>query len=215
MMTESQTTLAMLVDIDRFVEGVGKELMADFRDLPTFYDKMRRAELVEQLKLFSRVMLLERCDKLPPKMRTAAVEAKIVHQRKIVRTAEAMREQRETAFGHQGLPDTLRSIGWTAAPKEWGPADCHLIDESASPFVDRFEDCGIIATVAELWDEGVTPADVPDEYRDAMREKGYLPPFNEDCDVRREWVAFFLEGGTGATDDAKWQRVFGMVPRWK
>lgn len=213
MMIESQTTLGMLKNIDRFVEGVGKELMADFRDLPTFYDKMQRAELVGQLKLFSRVILLERCDKLPPKMRTTAVEAEIVHQREIVRAAEAMREQRETAFGHQGLPDTLKSIGWTAAPEEWGPADWHLLDESASSFINRFEDYGIIASVDELWDEGVTPADVPDEYREAMRKEGYLPSFNEDCDVRCEWVAFFLEGGTGATDDAKWQRVFGMVPR--
>jgi hypothetical protein len=214
MMTEHRTTLAMLDGIDRFVDGVGKELMGDFRDLPTFRDKRHRAELITQLRLFSRVMLLERCDKLPVAMRTASVELKIAGQREIVRTAEVLRQQSETAFGHQGLPDTLESIGWTTAPEEWGPAPWDLIQESARPFVHLFDDFGIIESVPDLWAEGVTPADMPSEYCDAMREQGYLPPFNEDCDVRCEWVAFFLEGGTGATDEGKWQRVFGMVPRW-
>lgn len=213
MMTEHQTTLGMLDGIDQFVDGVGIELMAGFRELPTFEEKRRRAELVVQLQLFSRVMLLDRCDKLPPRMRTADVEAKIARQRDIVGAAEALRELRETGFNYQGLPDTLESIGWTAAPEEWGPAPYELVEESARPFVYRFDDFGFVDTVPELWAEGVTPADVPDEYRAAMRAEGYLPPLNEDCDVRQEWVAFFLEGGTGATEAAKWQRVFGTVPR--
>ena len=140
-------------------------------------------------------------------------QAKIARQREIVKSAEVMREQRESAFGYQGLPDTLESIGWTKAPDEWGPAPWELIDESARPFIYRFDDFGVVASVADLWAEGVTPADVPAEYREAMRKEGYLPPFNEDCDVRSEWVAFFLDGGTGATDASKWQRVFGVVPR--
>ena len=213
MMTEHQTTLGMLNGIAHFVDGVGKELMADFSDLPSFREKRRRAELVVQLQLFSRVMLLERCDRLPPKMLSADVEAKIARQREIVRAAEVERDQREAAFGCQGLPDTLESIGWTAAPEEWGPAPYELVEESARPFVCGFDDFGVVESVADLWAEGVTPADVPAEYRDAMRKEGYVPPLNEDCDVRREWVAFFLDGGTGATDAAKWQHVFGMVPR--
>ena len=213
MMTEYQATLGMLNGIDHFVDGVGKELMADFRDLPSFWEKRQRSELVVQLQLFSRMMLLERCDKLPSKMRTADVEAKITRQREIVRTAAVERDQREGAFGCQGLPDTLKSIGWTVAPHQWGPAPYELVQESAGPFVYHFEEFGIVETIPELWAEGVTPADVPDEYRTAMRAEGYLPPFNEDCDVRCEWVAFFLDGGTGATDPAKWQRVFGVVPR--
>ena len=213
MMTEHRTTLAMLDGIDRFVDGVGKELMGDFRELPDFWEKRHRVELVAELQLFSRMMLLERCVVLPPKLRTADVEAKIARQREIVKSAKVMREQRESAFGYQGLPDTLESIGWTKAPDEWGPAPWELIDDSGRPFISRFDDFGVIASVADLWAEGVTPADVPEEYREAMRKEGYLPPFNEDCDVRCEWVAFFLDGGTGATDAAKWQRVFGMVPR--
>ena len=213
MMTEHQTTLGMLDGIDQFAVGVGKELMADFRDLPPFWEKRRRAELVAQLQLFSRVMLLERCDSLPPKMRSADVEAKIARQREIVRAAEVERDQREAAFGCQGLPDTLESIGWTVAPEEWGPAPYELVEESARPFVCRFDDFGIVETVPELWAEGVTPADMPSEYREAMRAEGYLPQLNEDCDVRQEWVSFFIEGGTGATEAAKWQRVFGTVPR--
>jgi hypothetical protein len=214
MIAEHLTTLGMLNGINSFVEGVGDELMADFQDLPNFYEKIHRIELVAELKLFSRMMLLERCERLPAGMRTDDVEARIAQQRAIVKSAEVQRMQRETAFGNQGLPDTLRSIGWTAAPDKWGPAPREMIDDAARPFIYRFEDYDIIASVAELWEEGVTPADVPEEYRDAMRKEGYLPPFNEDCDVRCEWVAFLSEGNTGATDAAKWLRVFGTVPRW-
>lgn len=213
-MSEWHTTLGMLDSIDQFVDGVGRELMADFRDLPTFGEKRQRVELVAELQLFSRMMLLQRCEALPPKLRTADVEAKISRQREIVRSEEVMREHRESACGYQGLPDTLESIGWTKAPDEWGPAPWQVIDESARPFVNWFSDSGRVESVPRLWAEGVTPADVPAEYREAMRKEGYLPPFNEDCDMRCEWVAFFLEDGTGATDAAKWQRVFGMVPRW-
>ena len=170
MMTEHRTTLAMLDGIDRFVDGVGKELMGDFRELPDFWEKRHRVELVAELQLFSRMMLLERCDVLPPKLRTADVEAKIARQREIVKSAKVMREQRESAFGYQGLPDTLESIGWTKAPDEWGPAPWELIDDSGRPFISRFDDFGVIASVADLWAEGVTPADVPEEYREAMRK---------------------------------------------
>lgn len=215
MMIEHATTLAMLEGIDGFVEGVAKDLLADFRDLPTFTAKRRRWELIEQLQLFSRVTILERCEALPPAMRSEAVEGMIDRQRKKVRFRQACEEQREAAFGGQGLPDTLVSIGWTAAPAEWGRPPEDLIEESARPFVRLFDDFGIADTVPELWDHGLTPADMPGDYRAAMRREGYLPPFNEDCDTREEWVAFFLDGDGGATDPAKWQRVFGMVPRWK
>ena len=214
MTNEHQATLAMLDRIDWFVHGVGNELMADFRGLPTFADKSHRFEVVKQLQLHSRVMLLERCDRLPPAMRTAIVEAKIASQREIVEFAESVREQRETAFGHRGVDDTLESIGWTTSPEDWGPAPYELVERSARPFVNQFDEFDIVVSVPELWAEGVTPADVPEPYRDAMREEGYLPPCTEDCDTRCEWVAFFLEGGTGATDPSKWQRVFGSVPRW-
>jgi len=215
MLTEHETTITMLEGIDGFVEGVGKELLDDFRDLPTFAAKRRRAELVGQLQLFSRVMILERCEALPPAMRTAAVEAMIDRQRSIVHGHNLHREQREAAFGGQGLPDTLDSIGWTAAPEEWGPPPDYLIEQSAQPFVYLFDDFGVIDTVPDLWSEGLTPADMPGDYRAAMRREGYLPPFNEACDTRAEWVAFFLDGGSGAADPAKWQRVFGMVPGWE
>lgn len=214
-MIEHATTLAMLEGIDGFVEGVGKELLADFRDLPTFAAKRRQWELVEQLQLFSRMMILERCEALPPAVRSIAVEAMIDRQRKAVRLRRTCQEQREAAFGGQALPDTLVSIGWTAAPAEWGPPPEDLIEESARQFVHLFDDFGIVETVPDLWDAGLTPADMPGDYREAMRREGYLPPFNEDCDTRGEWVAFFLDGDGGATEPAKWQRVFGMVPRWE
>ncbi len=214
MTNEHQATLAMLDRIDWFVEGVGNDLMADFRELPTFNAKRHRFEVVKQLQLHSRMMLLERCDRLPPRLRTAAVRAKIASQRHIVEFAEAVHEQRETAFGGQGVEDTLRSVGWTAAPDDWGPAPYELVERSAQPFVYQFDDFDIVVSVPDLWAEGVTPADVPETYRESMREEGYLPPYTEDCDMRCDWVAFFLEGGTGATDPDKWQRVFGSVPRW-
>lgn len=214
-MIEHATTLAMLEGIDGFVEGVGKELLADFRDLPTFAAKRRRVELVEQLQTFSRMMILERCEALPPAVRSKAVEEMIDRQRKKVRSRQACDEQREAAFGRQGMPDTLASIGWTAAPAEWGPPPEDLIEESARPFVHLFDDFGIVETVPDLWDAGLTPADMPSDYRAAMRREGYLPPFNEDCDTRAEWVAFFMDGAGGAAGPDKWQRVFGIVPRWE